>query len=77
MPESNSLKKDSRFLGSPTCIATTPYNIELNRKMVRGRRPNGTLPETKALKQQRDFRAKRAEKLVRPARLNSLLSLEC
>lgn len=33
-------------------------------KMVRGRRPNDELPETKALKQQREFRAKRAEKLA-------------
>lgn len=56
-----------------TLIST--FNIKLpvhcylgDGAMVRGRRPNGSLPETKALKQQREFRAKRAEKMVRLAR---------
>lgn len=33
--------------------------------MVRGRRPNADLPVTKALQQQREFRAKKAERMVR------------
>lgn len=47
------------YLVSPTAIIVWSAVT-----MVRGRRPNGALPETKALKQQRDFRAKRAEKMV-------------
>ena len=34
--------------------------------MVRGRPMNTALPETRGLVQQRKFRAKKAEKIVRP-----------
>jgi hypothetical protein len=40
--------------------------------MVRGRPMNTALPETRGLVQQRKFRAKKAEKIVRPHSNTSL-----
>lgn len=42
------------------------FNQNSNNKMVRGRPMNTALPETRGLVQQRKFRAKKAEKIVRP-----------